>query len=198
LFLYVSGFISLDCGLPGDSSYSALRTGIHYISDAKFIDTGVSKRVKRIDNIKVLGEQLQEYVRCFPKGVRNCYKINVTSGTKYLIRAIFSYGNCNYLNKLPQFDLHLGANLWDTVTFSNTSSDIFGISEIIYTPSQDYIQLCLVNIGKGTPLISAIELRPLNNTAYVTNSAKSALSNIVRSGLGSQTEFGYRSEEYIP
>jgi hypothetical protein len=84
------------------------------------------------------------------------------------------------------------------VTFSNTSSDIFGISEIIYTPSQDYIQLCLVNIGKGTPLISAIELRPLNNTAYVTNSAKSALSNIVRSGLGSQTEFGYRSEEYIP
>ncbi|KAK2406277.1 putative LRR receptor serine/threonine-protein kinase [Trifolium repens] len=181
-----SGFISLDCGLPVDSSYSAVITGINYISDAKFIDTGVSKRVKRIDNIIVTGDRVQEYVRIFPNGVRNCYKINVTSGTKYLIRAIFGYGNYDNLNKPPQFDLYLGANFWDTVKFTDTSS-VYGASEIIYTPSLNYIQLCLVNTGKGTPLISAIELRPLNKTAYETNSAKSVLSVYGRFGLGSNT-----------
>ncbi|PNX90409.1 leucine-rich repeat receptor-like protein kinase at2g19210-like protein, partial [Trifolium pratense] len=35
-----SGFISLDCGLPENSTYSEKLTGINYISDAKFIDTG--------------------------------------------------------------------------------------------------------------------------------------------------------------
>ncbi|PNX70276.1 receptor-like protein kinase, partial [Trifolium pratense] len=36
----LSGFISIDCGLPEHSSYSDRKTGIGYISDAKFIDTG--------------------------------------------------------------------------------------------------------------------------------------------------------------
>ncbi|CAB4302939.1 unnamed protein product [Prunus armeniaca] len=38
-----SGFISIDCGLPTDSGYSEPDTGINYISDATFIDTGESK-----------------------------------------------------------------------------------------------------------------------------------------------------------
>jgi hypothetical protein len=114
-------------------------------------------------------------VRSFPSGVRNCYKINVTSGTKYLIKAYFYYGNYDNLNQPPQFDLLLGANFWDTLKFPNASLLIYIWSEIIYTPSLDYIQPCLVNTGNGTPFISAIELRPLNNTIYVTNSANSVL-----------------------
>ncbi|KAJ7963118.1 Receptor-like protein kinase [Quillaja saponaria] len=38
-----SGFISIDCGLPKNSSYIEPTSGISYISDATFIDTGVSK-----------------------------------------------------------------------------------------------------------------------------------------------------------
>ncbi|KAL6285565.1 hypothetical protein ACE6H2_009955 [Prunus campanulata] len=38
-----SGFISIDCGLQADRSYSEPDTGINYISDATFIDTGESK-----------------------------------------------------------------------------------------------------------------------------------------------------------
>jgi hypothetical protein len=179
----------LDCGQPEDVSYSALKTGINYISDAKFIDTGVSKR---LGNSEKLSEELLEYVRSFPSGVRNCYKINVTSGTKYLIRTTFYYGNYDNQNKPPQFDLHIGANVWDTVKFTNLS--YIKTSEIIYTPSLDYIQLCLVNTGKGTPFISAIELRTLNNDTYVTHSAKSVLLEFLRLGIGSNsiTSLEYR------
>ena len=187
LYLYISGFISLDCGLPAHLNYSALDTGINYISDAKFIDTGITKRIPPTD---ITLKQQLEYVRSFPNGVRNCYRINVTSGTKYLIRATFYYGNYDDLNDPPQFDLHLGSNVWDTVNFPNASHITF--REIIYTPSEDYIQPCLINTGKGTPFISSIELRTLNNNAYVTHSAKSILSNFLRFDIGSITNTGYR------
>jgi hypothetical protein len=164
-------------------SYSAVKTGINYISDAKFIGTGVSKRVQ--GNVTV--KQQLEYVRSFPIGMKNCYRINVKNGTKYLIRASFYYGNYDDLNDPPQFDLTFGANVWDTVTFSNLSR--IETSEIIYTPSLDYIQPCLVNTGKGTPFISAIELRNLNNETYVPYTAKSVLSLFVRLDLGSTTEY---------
>jgi len=190
LNLYISGFISIDCGLPDHLNYSSSRTGINYISDAKFIDTGVSKRIARTTKISL---QQLEYVRSFPNGVRNCYRINITSGTKYLIRTSFLYGNYDNLNKPPQFDLHFGANVWDTVKLSSDASR-FTFREIIYTPSLDYIQPCLVNTGKGTPFISAIELRLLNNTAYVTYSAKSVLANFLRLDVGSFTNLEYRYE----
>jgi len=189
--LYVSGFISLDCGLPEHLSYSALDTDINYISDAKFIDAGVSKKLAETDIFQEL-----QYLRSFPSGVRNCYRINVTSGTKYLIRASFYYGNYDNLNKPPQFDLHFGPNVWDTVNFPNASLTEF--KEIIYTPSQDYIQPCLVNTGKGTPFISAIELRILKNETYVTHSAKSSvLSLSFRFDIGSITNLQYRYKDDV-
>ncbi|KAK9923517.1 hypothetical protein M0R45_031933 [Rubus argutus] len=99
-----SGFISLDCGLPTNSSYSEPTTTINYISDAPFIDTGVSES---IDAQYKATNQLQiAHVRSFPRGKRNCYRVNITSGTEYLVRATFFYGNYDGLNKLPKFDLH--------------------------------------------------------------------------------------------
>ncbi|PNX94832.1 receptor-like protein kinase, partial [Trifolium pratense] len=89
-----SGFISLDCGLPEHLSYSEVKTGINYISDAKFIDT-------------------------------------------------------------------------DTDT------------------------------SQGTPFISAIELRPLNDIAYDTKSPKSVLSLVERRELGSGSNSGYRYKDDV-
>ncbi|AET01560.2 LRR receptor-like kinase [Medicago truncatula] len=183
-----SGFISIDCGLPEHLSYSDTDTDLNYISDAKFIDSGVSKKILSTNNVR----RYLEYVRSFPSGVRNCYRINVTSGTKYLIRASFYYGNYDDLNDPPQFDLHFGANVWDTVKFPNASRMRF--NEIIYSPSQDYIQPCLVNTGQGTPFISAIELRPLNNETYVTSSV---LSLFNRCNLGSITDIEYRYKDDV-
>ncbi|MED6124000.1 hypothetical protein PIB30_054896 [Stylosanthes scabra] len=150
-----TGFISIDCGLPENSSYTEKNTGIIYISDANFIDSGVSKTVSP-QNIAT-HEQYFTYLRSFPNGTRNCYRINVTINTEYLIRASFLYGNYDGLNKLPEFEVHVGTNLWDTLKFSDASVSIY--RELFHPATRDYIEICLVNIGTGTPFISAIEMR---------------------------------------
>lgn len=109
------------------------------------------------------------YLRYFPEGIRNCYTIHIISGTKYLIRATFFYGDYDGQDKAPEFDLHLGANFWDTVKSNNT------IKEIIHVPLQHYVDICLVNTGFGTPYISAIELRPLDKTVYQAQMGSLAL-----------------------
>ncbi|XP_057733753.1 LRR receptor-like serine/threonine-protein kinase IOS1 [Arachis stenosperma] len=187
-----SGFISLDCGLPEKSSYTEDTIGINYISDANFIETGVSMSVSPED--KATHQKQLGYLRSFPNGARNCYKINVASATKYLIRANFLYGNYDGLNELPQFDLHLGANFWETVKLTNSSWSY--TTEIIHTPSLDYVHICLVNTGKGTPFISAIELRMLDNKTYDAQSSGS-LARFLRLDLGSITNLTYRYKDDV-
>ncbi|KAM5579268.1 LRR receptor-like serine/threonine-protein kinase IOS1 [Rosa sericea] len=168
-----SGFISLDCGLPSDSTYFEPTTNISYISDAPFIDTGVSRTIEA--QYKATHQLQVARVRSFPQGIRNCYRVlNITSGTKYLIRATFLYGNYDGLNKLPKFDLHLGPNFWDSVTPAFANKSI--MKELIHTPSLNHIQVCLLNKSSGTPFISALEFRPLRNTTYVTNRGSLALA----------------------
>nr|POE45731.1 putative lrr receptor-like serine/threonine-protein kinase [Quercus suber] len=176
-----SGFISIDCGSPANYNYSAAYTGINYISDAAFIDTGISQK---ISDIYKGGIQQQVWnLRSFPEGIRNCYNISITQGTKYLIRGSFFYGNYDGQSKLPQFDIHLGVNMWDTVNITNVTIPV--IKELIHVPSQTNLQVCLVNTGLGMPFISAIELRPLNSSTYVSNFVSLALFD--RVDVGSST-----------
>jgi hypothetical protein len=146
----------------------------------------VSKSVSA--DIKAKDQQQVWNVRSFPQGNRNCYTINVTASTKYLIRATFMYGNYDGKGNLPQFDLYLGPNKWDTVKVLNSSISV--IKELIDVPSRNYIHVCLVNTGLGTPFISAIELRPLKNTTYITKAGSLAL--FLRVDVGSQTSPAYR------
>ncbi|KAM4111035.1 hypothetical protein ACJW30_05G037500 [Castanea mollissima] len=181
-----TGFISIDCGSPANSSYSETTTGINYISDAGFIDTGISQQISA-----VYKDGYQHYVwnlRSFPQGIRNCYNINIAQGTKYLIRGTFLYGNYDGLRKLPQFDIHLGVNMWDTINITDMSLTFS--TELIHVPYQNYLQICLVNTGFGVPFISAIELRPLSNKTYLSNSGSLAL--FARLDVGSVTGKIYR------
>ncbi|KAG4961511.1 hypothetical protein JHK87_038144 [Glycine soja] len=186
-----SGFISIDCGAPADINYTEPKTGINYTSDANFVNTGVSGTVET--EIISSGYQRQMMnVRSFPEGKRNCYKINITRGSTYLIRTNFLYGNYDGLNKAPQFDIHLGANRWYTVTISNASTP--QVNEIIYVPSLDYLQICLVDTDHGTPFISAIELRTLKNDTYVTQFGSLEYYN--RWDLGSNNSYRYNHDVY--
>ncbi|KAH9713980.1 putative leucine-rich repeat receptor-like protein kinase [Citrus sinensis] len=161
--------ISLDCGSPKDSNYTDSLTGLNYTSDSAFIGTGISKSISPEFKTEDLNQQLWN-VRSFPEGKRNCYNVKLprAKNNKYLIRARFMYGNCDARNVTPQFDLHLQANFWVSVKLENADSIIS--EEIIHVPSSDYLQTCLVNTGLGTPFISALEIRSLNNTIYKTKS----------------------------
>lgn len=104
-----------------------------------------------------------------------------------MIRTIFLYGNYDGGSNFPQFDLYLGANMWDTVKIRNASTIV--IKELIQMASQNYIHVCLVNTGLGTPFVSAIELRPLKNTTY--NTASGSLALFLRLDVGSITNQSY-------
>ncbi|KAJ4821269.1 Leucine-rich repeat protein kinase family protein [Rhynchospora pubera] len=170
-----TGFVSIDCGLPGSSSYKDASSTLTYISDAKFIDTGT------IHNISVeymmtptLSPQYLN-VRSFDTGVRNCYTIkSVVAGGKYLMRATFMYGNYDGYSKDVIFDLHIGVNYWKTIKISDPEN--VTIAEVIFVAPVDYIQVCLVNTGLGTPFISSLDLRPMKSSLYPAANSSQALA----------------------
>ncbi|CAF2056764.1 unnamed protein product [Brassica napus] len=162
-----AGFISLSCGLvPKNTTYTEKTTNIIYKSDADYIDSG---SVGRISNeYKALLQQQGWTLRSFPEGDRNCYNFNLKANSKYLIRGSFVYGNYDGQNKIPKFDLHIGPNKWTSVKLEGVGNG--SIYEMIHVLPQDHLQVCLVKTGKTIPFISSLELRPLNNNSYVTQS----------------------------
>nr|CAN65001.1 hypothetical protein VITISV_023487 [Vitis vinifera] len=183
--LFLSGFISIDCGISEDSIYTDQVTGIYYTLDATFIDTGISNNISPEFKTNSLPQQLWN-VRSFPDGINNCYTLRPARGrgNKYLIRAQFMYGNYDAKNQLPEFDLILGVNMWESVQLDNASSVIS--KEIIHVLSSDYIYVCLINTDSGIPFISALELRLLDNSMYETQSG--SLVRYARWDFGSPNE----------
>ncbi|XP_047147959.1 probable LRR receptor-like serine/threonine-protein kinase At1g51880 [Vigna umbellata] len=188
------GFISIDCGAQAGVNYTKPSLDINYVSDADLINTGVSGKISSEKTSRRSSQRQLWRLRSFPEGKRNCYKISVTKASKYLIRTSFLYGNYDGRNMLPQFDLLLGPNHWVTVTIFNASKD--KLKEIIHVPSMDYVQICLVDTGNGTPFISVIELRTLKNDTYVTQFGSLQLYNYLRCDLGSNTSYSYPDDVY--
>ncbi|KAF4381686.1 putative leucine-rich repeat receptor-like protein kinase At2g19210 [Cannabis sativa] len=162
-----TGFISIDCGIPENSTYTDKTTGLIYVSDSGFIDrhVGVSNTISVEHHSDTLEQQFST-LRSFPQGHKNCYTLRPADGkgNKYLIRARFLYGNYDGKMIVPGFDVYLGANKWGSVKLDNVS--IVVSMEIIHIPKADYIFVCVVNTGHGTPFISALELRTLKNSTY--------------------------------
>lgn len=187
-YLYLSGFISIDCGAPQDSKYTERTTGINYISDSSFTNTGVVYNISSEYNTNTL-EQPFLNVRSFPEEIRNCYKLETEpisgNSPKFLIRASFMYGNYDGQNKLPSFVLLLEADEWDTVEFKDASTIVF--KEIIHVPKKNYIDVCLVNTGTGIPFISALEVRPLKNESYDSSNPGTSVLLVSRLDLGSSS-----------
>ncbi|KAI3671615.1 hypothetical protein L1987_87354 [Smallanthus sonchifolius] len=158
-----SGFISIDCGIVKGLNYSDKITTINYVSDADFIDSG---EIHSILPIYQSPDPQLTTLTSFPENDRNCYTLRPTKGKgyKYLIRARFMYGNYDFKNQLPEFDVYLGPDYWDTLKFNSSTTPVN--MEIIHMSSSDYIHVCLLNTGRGTPFISAIELRLLGSNMY--------------------------------
>ncbi|WOL14612.1 hypothetical protein Cni_G23392 [Canna indica] len=180
-------FISLDCGTK-NSHYVAPRSGIAYVSDEAFIDAGINFNISAAYRTVTLPQRYLS-VRSFPSGARNCYTFKeMTVGMKYLIRPTFLYGNYDSKSSSSlQFDLHLGVNFWKTMNITDPS--IAYSTEIIVEATTDLISVCLVNIGRGTPFISSLELRPLNRTLYPLANANLSLVLSSRFDLGRTSDY---------
>lgn len=74
------------------------------------------------------------------------------------------YGNYDSKNTVPRFDLYLGVNYWETIDFDDASTTVS--KELMHVPTSTTVYICLVNLGLGTPFISALELRAHENAKY--------------------------------
>ncbi|KAI3451155.1 hypothetical protein Pfo_007820 [Paulownia fortunei] len=182
------GFISLDCGLRGSNGYNDSITGLYYSTDGAYVETGEGRSISPVFGTNSLPPQFLN-LRIFPgpEGTRNCYNLRPLygKGNKILLRVAFMYGNYDDQNKVPKFDLYLGVNYWETVTFTDSSS-VF-VTEILHIPTSDYLYVCLVNTGLGTPFISVLELRPMDPLKPVYNTTSGSLKVFERLDLGSTT-----------
>lgn len=161
------GFISLDCGsLPNEPPYNDPSTGLTYSTDDGFVQSGKTGRIQK--EFEPIFSKPSLKLRYFPDGVRNCYTLNVTQDTNYLIKAVFVYGNYDGLDNYPSFDLYLGPNLWTTVDMAGRTNGT--IQEIIHKTVSKSLQVCLVKTGTTSPMINTLELRPLKNNTYNTQS----------------------------
>lgn len=95
------------------------------------------------------------------------------------------YGNYDNRNQLPKFNINIGVDTWDTISFSDASTPFS--TEIIHTLSSDYIHVCLIKTGLGTPFISALELRPLNSTSVMYKTDYGSLVLFTRVNFVSST-----------
>ncbi|KAK4267822.1 hypothetical protein QN277_024555 [Acacia crassicarpa] len=166
------GFISIDCGASTD--YMDEATGIWYQTDKGFIESGTNHRLAPYIDFYSQASTINRQVmtlRSFAEGERNCYTLKPKQEKqkqKYMIRAIFAYGNYDLKYQAAVFDLHLGVNYWTTFRKSNTAASPISVFEIIMEKdkSTETVQVCLVYTGQGTPFINSLELRPLNNSLY--------------------------------
>ncbi|KAM3405306.1 hypothetical protein ACQJBY_008030 [Aegilops geniculata] len=194
------GFISIDCGRSEQSgSYVDELTKLRYTTDAGFTDAGSNHNVSvRHTNPEYTRRYPQaENVRSFPGAVRSCYTLRpIVSGSKYLLRASFMYGNYDGLNMIPVFDLYLGVNFWATVNFSKDHPDMAFYCEIITVLPEDSVQVCLVDTGLGTPFISWLELRPIKNTLYPHANVTQALAVFTRRNFGGDRIIRFPEDPY--
>ncbi|KAL9324700.1 hypothetical protein ACSQ67_009557 [Phaseolus vulgaris] len=192
------GFISIDCGSWQDL-YTDEEINIKYTADGGYIQSGVNRNISSeyaYPNNPTLAQILSD-VRSFPHGERNCYSLtSLRSGSLYLIRASFMYGNYDGENKLPEFDVYVDVDFWSTVKFRNASEEV--VLEIISFAQSDVIYVCLVNKGAGTPFISGLDVRPLNSSIYGTEFGESAsLTLFKRWDIGSLNGSGrYEDDVY--
>lgn len=180
--------------------YQDIDTGINYVSDEAYVETGINKNISsdfaypKNPNLPVPLSDL----RSFPEGNKNCYTLKPTGGrgSLNLVRATFLYGNYDGENQLPEFDLYLDVNLWSTVKFRN-ASDVF-TTEVIGVAQSDTVSVCFVDKGLGIPFISALELRPLNDSIYTVESGAPVLLVLLqRLDYGSSNGSGrYKDDIY--
>lgn len=171
--LCLTGFISLDCGLPTNklSPYKEESTGLQFTSDATFIQTGKTGKIQANLESRFLTPYTS--LRYFPDGKRNCYNLRVEKARTHLIRARFLYGNYDGKDISPKFDLYLGPNPWDTIDLYRLENGTR--REIFHIPTSNSLQICLVKTGETTPLITALEIRPMDNDTYITESGSLSL-----------------------
>jgi hypothetical protein len=170
--------------MPGTASSVDDTTKLSYAPDAAFTDAGSNHNISAEYVTPQLPKGFHD-LRSFPDGneARSCYTLrSLEAGLKYLVRAFFMYGDYDGLRRPPVFEVYVGVNFLSTVNVSDPG--VPEMLEAIVVVPDSYLQLCLVNIGAGTPFVSTLELRPLKTRFYPQANATHGLALVGRANFG--------------
>ncbi|KAL6846308.1 hypothetical protein ACP4OV_023756 [Aristida adscensionis] len=179
------GFLSIDCGLDAKvDGYTDDDTKIYYVPDGAYTDAGESLEVSAEYKKRQHWPRLYTTVRSFPSGERNCYALPTAAGAKYLLRLEACYGNHDGENDSSslEFELNLGSQYWDTVSF--VSGEQPSVREVVFVAWASWAPACLVDIGRGAPFVSVLELRRLDGALYPPLMASQAMATFARENMG--------------
>ncbi|KAM0880465.1 hypothetical protein ACQ4PT_033554 [Festuca glaucescens] len=188
-----SGFLSIDCGWTNSSDYVDNTLKLLYNYDGGFVGGGRNHEILPEFMAGVVNHQ-QKTLRSFPDGSRNCYTLPSIIGKKYLLRATFTYGNYDRLNKtldgsLFLFGLHIGVNFWEAVNLSNSDPSATIWKEVLTIAPSNSVSVCLINFSSGIPFISSLELRPLEDAMYPFVNTSVSISCFQRYRFGNAADF---------
>ncbi|KAE8787623.1 putative LRR receptor-like serine/threonine-protein kinase [Hordeum vulgare] len=186
-----AGFVNIDCGWTNSSAYNDSTLQLQYLSDGEFVEGGLSHDISA-ESMAGAGNEQQKTLRSFPNGSRNCYTLPSINGKKYLLRATFTYGNYDGLNRTMDgstflFGLHIGVNFWETVNLTNWDQAVW--KEVVTIAPASNLSVCLINFGTGTPFVSSLELRPLDDLMYPFVNSSVSISYFKRIRFGNTAEF---------
>ncbi|XWS43636.1 hypothetical protein CRYUN_Cryun16bG0120800 [Craigia yunnanensis] len=186
----MQGFVSLNCG--GNGNFSD-ELGLQWTSD-DFLNYGETV------SISVSNETRKQYttLRHFPADSKKyCYKLNIVSRARYLVRATFLYGNFDNNNVYPRFDISLGATHWSTIVIWDANT--IEKTELIFLATSPTISVCLSNATTGQPFISTLELRQFNGSIYFTPYEESfylSVSSRINFGADSEAPVRYPDDPF--
>lgn len=173
----------INCGAAEEESID----GIPWIPDEGFVNGG---NVSKINTPGIL--PLLSVLRYFPdpNARKNCFVIQVSKGSKYIVRTTYFYGGFDGGKEPPVFDQIIDGTRWSTVdTTQNYAAGLTTYYEIIVAAQGKTLSLCLArnaNSSSGSsPFISGLEVVSLENSMYnSTDFSDYALNTIARHRFG--------------
>lgn len=178
----VTGFVSYECCAPSNNIY--LQNNISWISDNNLIH--INGSCLTFDPPVSNGTSYKQ-ARIFDKdsGRKWCYNLTTTKGHDYLIRGTFLHG-INVRNSYSP-DATFFVSVGTTSIAQVNSSDDTSTVEAVFRATNHYVDFCLVK-HKGSPYISKLELRPLDDFAYLEGNSSVILKLVQRVDVGNTQE----------
>ncbi|KAH9302399.1 hypothetical protein KI387_013982 [Taxus chinensis] len=172
---------------PGNYTDDA---GIQWMPDDAYIANAGEKLTPSNSIFEGIKSRQLTTIRRFTERRKFCYSLTpVEIGRKYLLRGTVVYGNYDNINSPPNFDLLLDADVWDDLSFSD-SSPLVVEKEIIFIAKLNPTSVCLSrsNNSNGFPIISSLELRPLNQSMYWPVNQNYSLLRLENSNFGAPVD----------
>uniref|UniRef100_A0A0D9XCT7 Protein kinase domain-containing protein n=1 Tax=Leersia perrieri TaxID=77586 RepID=A0A0D9XCT7_9ORYZ len=112
---------------------------------------------------------------------------------------MFMHGNYdgtehNLVRSPLVFDVYMGLHFWDRISVNNKAKTY--IAEVIVVAEVNSISVCLMDIGKGTPFVSSLEMRPMKSSLYPASMRNQSIALQERHSRGTNSLVRYPDDPY--